>query len=373
VIREFILAPVLGLQVAATVIFSLGVRRYWPGPGAAWFSYVTPLFLAAHALWFGWPALMQVIKYHLQVIRGRRAHKAATRQGDGGFETEKNLEAAGHFNPNTGVPVGKLNGRPVFAQPTHFLVNAPAGTQKTVAAVIPALAHGFRIPGKNKNESTCASVIVADLKRELKAMTARLRAEVHGQRVIILDPSDPLSGSYNALDLVKDCLHGGGMPRGRAVTFADFVALCLEPEPGNDPKNKFWRAGARNLIVLCILWLCLLHKERATLPEVCRIIRDPAALESVLLECEKSEALGGELGVMARDALGQGKYLPEFRTGAALALKAFTEAGELANVTGASTFRWSECKRIPTTVYICANFPRHACSARGSSSWPNAR
>jgi type IV secretory pathway TraG/TraD family ATPase VirD4 len=206
-VREFIIAPILGLQWAFTIAFCIGARRYWPDVDAAWFHYITPLFLAAHALWFGWPSVMQSIKYHDQVIRNRRAHEAVTKKGDGGFETEKNLEAAGHFDPDMGVPVGKLNGRPVFASFTHALVTAPAGTGKSISATIPALAHGFRIPGRKKGTSACASVIATDLKRELKATTARLRGEIHGQRVIVLDPSDPLSGSYNALDLIKDCLH----------------------------------------------------------------------------------------------------------------------------------------------------------------------
>jgi type IV secretion system protein VirD4 len=125
---------------------------------------------------------------------------------------------------------------------------------------------------------------------------------------------------------------------------ADLIATVLEPEPPGDAKNRFFRAGSRNLISLCILWLCELHRDRATLPEISRIIRDPLALEEVLLECAKSEALGA-----------QDKYLPEFRTGAALALRAFSEAGELARVSGPSTFRWRELKTTPTTVYICAS------------------
>lgn len=352
--RELLVAPKIGLQVAATLLLAVGGWHFWPENGSAWFHYILSALFVAAALWVGIPGLLQVIKYHVQIKRKRLAKEAERGERDAGFETEENLEAAGCFDPNGGVPVGLYNGRPLFAHFTHALVNAPAGTQKTVAAVIPALAHGYRIPGKCKGESTCASAIILDLKRELRAMLARLRKEVHGQRVIFLDPSDPLTDSYNPLDLIVACLHGP-LPKARAVTFADLVAHMLEPEPPSDPKNRFWRSGSRNFIIIVILWLCQFHPERATLSEVCRIIRDPQALEEVLKACAQSDALLGELGVMARDVLEQGKYFDEFRTGAALALKAFSAAGELASVTGRSTFRWGDCKREAITILICAN------------------
>lgn len=353
-IRELLVSPKIGLQVAATFVLALGINRYWPDAGSGWHRFITPFILLGAAIWIGILALGQIVKYHVQVRRQRLAKDAKRVSSDGGFETEENLEADGRFDPNGGVPVGTLNGRPIFAQPTHWLVNAPAGTQKTVAAVIPALVHGYRVSGKRKGQSKAASVIVLDLKRELKAMTARLREKVHGQFVFVLDPADPASDSYNPLDLVIDCLHRD-LPRTRALTFANLIAHMLEPEPVSDSKNKFWREGARNLVILVMLWLCLFEPERANLAQVCRIIRDPLALEQLLKECATSDALNGELGVMARDVLEQGKYFDEFRTGAALALKSFSAAGELANVTACSSFRWRDCKTKLMAVYVCAN------------------
>jgi type IV secretion system protein VirD4 len=353
-IRELLIAPRIGLQVAATSILAYGAWHFYPPSGSAWFSYIVASLLTSGGFWLGIPALLQVIKYHAQVRRKRLAKQAQQGSGDASFETEAGLEAAGCFDPNGGVPVGLINGRPIFARFTHALVNAPAGTQKTVAAVIPALAHGYRIPGKRKGESTCASAVILDLKRELREMTARVRKEVHGQRVIFLDPADPATGAYNPLDLIVDCLHGS-LPRARALTFANLIALILEPEPGDDAKNKFFREGPRNIVVLVILWLCHFHRERAVLTEVSRIIRDPLELERVLTECANSDAFNGELGVTARNALEQGKYLTDFRTGASLVLKVFSAAGELATVMGTSTFRWSQCKRESMAIYICAN------------------
>lgn len=353
-IRELLIAPRIGLQVAATSILAYGAWWCWPPSGSSWFHYLVAGFLIAGGFWLGVPALLQIVKYHAQIRRKRFAREAQQGSGDAGFETEAGLEAAGCFDPNGGVPVGLINGRPIFAHFTHALVNAPAGTQKTVAAVIPALAHGYRIPGKRKGESTCASAVILDLKRELCTMTARLRKEVHGQRVIFLDPADLGTHAYNPLDLIIDCLHGS-FPRARAMTFADLIAHILEPEPNNDTKNKFWREGSRNLVILVILWLCRFHRERATLTEVSRIVRNPLELERVLTECANSDVLNGELGVIARDVMDQGKYFTEFRTGASLVLKPFSAAGELAAVVGRSTFRWSECKRESMAIYICAN------------------
>jgi hypothetical protein len=68
---------------------------------------------------------------------------------------------------------------------------------------------------------------------------------------------------------------------------------------------------------------------------------------------------------MARDLIAQGEYLPQFRTGAGLAVKSFSGAGELATVTGRSTFRWRDCKREAVTVFICANLSE----SRVFASW----
>lgn len=149
--RELVVSPLLGLKVAGTVAFVCGVHRYWPDADAWRIQYVTPLLLAGTATLLGIPTVGHVIKYHIQVRRKRLSKKPKPSVSDGGWATEEELEAAGCFDPNNGVPVGKLNGRPIFAQPTHWLVNAPAGTGKSISAVIPVLCHGYRIPGKNKD------------------------------------------------------------------------------------------------------------------------------------------------------------------------------------------------------------------------------
>ncbi|MEJ0038757.1 MAG: type IV secretory system conjugative DNA transfer family protein [Gammaproteobacteria bacterium] len=352
-IREFLTAPKIGLQVAATTILAYGAARFWPDADAAWFHYAVPsLFIAAGA-WIGGPGLLQIIKYHDQLRRQRKAKEAERGERDAAFETEEGIERAGYFDPNQGVPVGKLNGRIIFFPFTHALVIAPAGSGKTISASIPALAHGYRVRGKGKNESRATSVFVTDLKRELKAMCARLRREMHGQNVRVLDPTDPLTDSYNLLDPIRHALKAGRSAK--AITLCEFTAQVFEPEPPDDPKNKFWREGSRGILVLVMLYVCMTREDDATLIEVARIIRDAPELEVVLFECQKFDALGGELAVMARDILSQGKHLDEFRTAAALAVRSFSGAGELASVVGPSTFRFFDLKREPTTVFVCAS------------------
>ena len=176
VMREFLVAPRIGLQVAVTLALGYGAYRLWPDDGAAWYHYIGSAIFIGGTLYFGIPATLQVIKYHVQVRRKRKARHAEKNPRDACFATEKEIEAAGLFNPNNGgVPVGLINGRPFFYPFTHALCNAPAGTSKTIACVLPAIVHGYRIPGKNKNESHAASAIILDLKRELKAMTKRSR------------------------------------------------------------------------------------------------------------------------------------------------------------------------------------------------------
>lgn len=147
--REFLIAPKLGLQMAVTILMLHGAVLIAPALEAPWYAYLGSLALICVAVWMGGPAVLQIIKYHMQLRRKRQSRRPAPGVGDAGFETEEAMERAGLFDPNNGgVPIGKINGRPFFYDFTHALVNAPAGTQKTVAAVIPSIVHGYRVPGK---------------------------------------------------------------------------------------------------------------------------------------------------------------------------------------------------------------------------------
>lgn len=142
---EFISSPRTGAQAAAVVIIIYWMVRSWPQEGDS--STYVPLFVAGFfLLGLGFNTAKRIIEYHIQVGRRRAARNKHRNPDDARFATEADLEAIGAFDPNNGIPVGKINGRPFFFPFTHALVVAPAGTQKTVAAVVPAMTHGYRVP-----------------------------------------------------------------------------------------------------------------------------------------------------------------------------------------------------------------------------------
>lgn len=351
--RELLIAPRLGFQVAVLIGLLYAGYWFWPGSYAQWFFYIPPGLIGIIAVRRSYPALLELLKYHDQASRKHHSRNPRPNPDDARFATEQEMEKAGLFDPNLGVPVGIINGRPFFFPFTHSFLVAPAGSAKTVAAAQPALIHGYRVPGNRKGRSTPASAIVLDLKRELSAMGRRARSGLHHQKVIVLDPAAEDTAAYNFVDLVIDAVKAV-IPPEKAITLAAMIALALEPEPADDGKNRYWRQGSRDLITVAILYLAVHYPEFATLTEVSRTIRDPDALKDVLANAAASDALAGELAVMARDAL-QSAHFDQFRTGASVAMTPFTAAGELTRVVGRSTFRWADLKREGITVFVCAN------------------
>ena len=104
------------------------------------------------------------------------------------------------------------------------------------------------------------SVVVIDPKGELARKTARWREEGLHQRVAVLDPygiSGCEGAAYNPLDdLDPD-----------SKTFLDDVGLIADALIMDDPKDRHWTDGAKNLIRTLILWM-IASGEAATLPRL---------------------------------------------------------------------------------------------------------
>jgi type IV secretory pathway TraG/TraD family ATPase VirD4 len=161
-----------------------------------------------------------------------------------------------------GLFIGVLEGLPLFYDPFargngHMLVYAPARTGKTVSLAIPALLHWFG-----------GSLVAVDIKGELAAASAAFRASV--QRVLILNPFGVrgIKGLFfNPLRvLVEDILKNQGK---ELSALARAIAFQLIPErAGERGDGKFFRSGARRLVIAFLLYLAAFTPAACPLPKL---------------------------------------------------------------------------------------------------------
>lgn len=125
---------------------------------------------------------------------------------------------------------------PCRTGPTHALVLAGSGGFKTTSIGVPTLL------------TWTASAVVLDPSREIGPMVSADRERTFGQRVVTLDPSDPNTGAFNALDWID-------IASPEAETNVEAVATWLAGEPARGVKEggaEFFRDMGKSLIA-CIL------------------------------------------------------------------------------------------------------------------------
>ncbi len=304
-----------------------------------------------------WPAYQfgkhqALLRYKQEVPTGNH--------GSAGFANEAEMEGAGLFDPNNGIPIGFFNGRPLFYRPIHALCVAPAGSGKGISIAIPAKAHSYRIPLGN-GTSEAASTVVTDLKGELAAMTAKLSTKQHGHKVYYLNP-DNLYGlgnvKFNPLQMiVNDIAH----PPFNKYAMADAKELAMQliPEPPEGDKNAFFRHGSRNIIIALMLWLAIDRAKCCTLSELFRVISSAERLKEELNRAMESDGLSGDIALLASGLLETSDdHLSDFITGALQAVMPFSPSGPLADSVSYSEFMFEILKQERVTVYIIARYDR---------------
>ncbi len=323
-----------------------------------WFFFIFFLVIAFQLFFRGIKHWM--IMHHQTILKAKSA-RVTDNFGRSGWATEEQLEKAGLFNPNNGIPIGMHNGRPLFYSPTHALAVCPAGTGKTISIAIPSLCHGFRVKTGN-NISDIASKIITDLKGELAAQTMRVTTDLHGQKSFFLNPDGMFglpSHRINPLQTIIDDLADEYLQK-YALSDAKEIGLQIHPEPpeGAD-KNIFFRNGTRLIVVTLILWLAAEHPELCTLPNLFSIISNRKALIEKLTLATKSKALSGDIASLASGLIDTPEdQLDDFRTGALQSLETFAPSGPLAESVSASDFSFETLKQKSTAVYIMARFDR---------------
>jgi len=333
---------------------------FWNYRNEHWGMWVFLVF----AILISWKLLGSGIKLWLQMNHQAMLKLKSTETtdnfGKAGWASEEQIEAAGLFDPNEGIPIGAFNGRPLFYSPVHSLNVAPAGSGKTVSIALPARAHGFRVP-TSQDRSGVASAVITDLKGELAAQTHRLSKELHGQKVYFLNPDglfDLPSHRVNPLQHVIDDLAYAPYHR-YAMSDAKEIALQLLPEPPDSDKNAFFRNGSRSILIILILWLAAEYAILCTLPDIWKMVSNPASLRERLEVAKECEALSGDIGHLAAGLLETpNDQFEDFRTGAIQAVEVFSPSGPLADAVSSTEFMFESLKHESAAVYIMARYDR---------------
>jgi type IV secretion system protein VirD4 len=187
----------------------------------------------------------------MSVWRAREANTITT-YGSARWATKTEIRATGLVGPD-GVVLGRF-GRDYLRHdgPEHVLCFAPTRSGKGVGLVIPTLL------------TWPASAIVHDIKGENWQLTAGWRARFG--RVLLFDPTNPLSTAYNPLLEVRR-----GDTEVRDVQ--NVADILVDPEGALERRNH-WEKTSHSLLVGAILHVLYAEREK-TLAGVANFLSDP--------------------------------------------------------------------------------------------------
>lgn len=292
-INRAINANMIGAGLTAAGAYAL-----YPVAGDAYFgTYAIVVTLAGGSL----ICLVQAAKGISRRRDRRRAAALARAEGaarhTARWASDDDLKAAGMFEPN-GRPMGLTrDGRPIFAPASAIngLIVAPPGTGKTTANLVPTVMHLAL--------SSDDSIVVADFKNGEIARQCVGPLRRRGIECWVIDDENETKLDRTAVNWLAPLVQAVESESPRAALIARDNALTLEPEPPNDQRNYFFRAGPRLFLTYAQLTLAV-HT-----PELCF----PAGLYEFLSSRELFDAQlrrDGE-GVGALAALA--RQIEEFR------------------------------------------------------------
>jgi type IV secretion system protein VirD4 len=268
------------LVVFAIVLAAMWLATQWtawrlgfqPQLGPAWFEFATmPVYLPVAFFWWWYrydayaPQIFMEgagfaasggfasigLAIGMSVWRAREA-KTITTYGSARWATNREIRGAGLLHPD-GVILGRL-GRGYLRHdgPEHVLCFAPTRSGKGVGLVIPTLL------------TWSGSAIVHDIKGENWQLTAGWRARFG--RVLLFDPTNPLSAAYNPLLEVRR-----GDSEVRDVQ--NVADILVDPEGALERRNH-WEKTSHSLLVGAILHVLYAEPDK-TLAGVANFLSDP--------------------------------------------------------------------------------------------------
>jgi type IV secretion system protein VirD4 len=236
--------------------FEVAGRPVYPPPAFFWWwyrydAYAPAIFMegACLAASGGFAAIGVAIA--MSLWRAREA-KTITTYGSARWATKNEIRRAGLFDAD-GVVLARLGHEYLRHDgPEHVLCFAPTRSGKGVGLVVPTL---LTWPG---------SAIVHDIKGENWQLTAGWRAR-HG-RVLLFDPTNPLSAAYNPLLEVRR-----GDTEVRDVQ--NVADILVDPEGALERRNH-WEKTSHSLLVGAILHVLYAECDK-TLAGVANFLSDP--------------------------------------------------------------------------------------------------
>lgn len=350
--------PAAGLiqKLLVTTALGYGLIESWayvqPGTfGPEWWRYAWGGGALAFVLGAA-AAAADLIALFVKLGRMVRALRPKRSEASASWLTRRQARKAG-LGKDKGLFLGILEGRPLFIpNAVHGLLCSPARKGKTTGFVMAALCHDIG-----------TSRIVADMKGELAAQTAKLIEQRHGQTVIILNPAHKFglgNAAYNPLQIVLDDVEAAPQD---VIADAWSLAFQLVPSPPGGDRDPFWPNGTRKLIVFALVAFCMLRDEmEANLPRAFAVLGDNEEFERLLRDARAGDALGGELANLATNIASvwedNPKHFESFREGAVQALVAFGPSGRLAPAMCGCDFRFVDLKRENTTLFLVCDYSR---------------
>ena len=282
--------------------------------------------------------------------------------GDSRWAKLREVKRAGMLS-GRGLFLGSLQGKPIYYPgETHLLTIAPPGAGKGTSIVIPNL---LRYPG---------SVVVADPKAELYAVTARHRARKLGNRVIVLCPwADKMSEElgieipdhgFNPLSILQ--------PGPDLKDEAELLSTLLLPgKAGMNASDEFWLDGGQTILTAFLLDLVSRY-ETYDLPLLRRqLLAPPNELSDSLLEMSRNEDFGGCIAEYGGKLLGALQNAPQQFEGwmgsAQKALRIYDPFSPMAAHVGQGEIDFKSLKNEPTTIYLILPTDR----ANSHAAWLN--
>ena len=258
--------------------FMVGDWAVYPPPAFFWWwfsfdAYAPDIFQTGAYIAVSGGFVSIAVAIAMSVWRARELKNAET-YGSARWASEKEIRKAGLLGDN-GVVLGQF-GRTYLRHdgPEHVLCYAPTRSGKGVGLVVPSL---LTWPG---------SAIIHDIKGENWTLTAGFRSR-HG-RVLLFDPTNPLSAAYNPLLEVR---------RGQwEVRDVQNVADVLVDPEGSLERRNHWEKTSHSLLVGAILHVLYAEPDK-TLAGVAAFLSDPARPIETTLDRMMATPHLGEAGV----------------------------------------------------------------------------
>lgn len=296
----------------------------WPMPSSSASDYFLPVAVSAVAVGGATRAVKGLwLDYKIRQMLSQ-ASKPSGNFGKADFASVQERLNAGLHTLSGLAFLGLADGLPTFLPNGNLLIEAMQGSGKTSRILVMTIIQLLM---------TGRSAFVADSKPELVHMLGGFLRDL-GFRVIINNPAFKDGLPHQDSNPFQTLVEAMADPQRQheVVSIAETLAKVLVPD-ASDGKAKFFTQIDQQVLQTVLLGLAVLRPSRCYPAQLWKHLTDPDAFEHLLFEAKDSNALNGDLAIMARALLQKDRDNPEHleggRTGAANALSPFKPSSSL--------------------------------------------